>query len=154
MPSIAGKYNHKTGVLLQIAILLPENMTTFAEPMASSTDLSGGVKMFMALLDTGASVTCISKNVIDEVQLDPVGKTRMSGATGVTDVDQYNFCVGFISDAVQQPSGIMSGALQLHWVEGCEFSNHGFGFDVLLGRDILCRGVFSISFDGHFVLSF
>lgn len=107
----------------------------------------------MALLDTGASSTCLSKNVIDEIGLNPIGKTKMSGATGATDVDKYNFCLGFMFDAIQEPTGVMSGALQLHLIDGCEFSNHGFGFDILIGRDILCKGAFSMSFDGHFVLS-
>jgi hypothetical protein len=39
-------------------------------------------------------------------------------------------------------------------VIGVEFMPQpGSGFDMLLGRDILCRGVFSMSFDGHAIFS-
>jgi hypothetical protein len=39
-------------------------------------------------------------------------------------------------------------------VMGTEFvPPPGTAFDILLGRDILCRGVFSMSFDGHGVFS-
>jgi hypothetical protein len=77
----------------------------------------------------------------------------MSGSTGTSTVDQYTFGVGFIFSAQQMPTGAFNGQLSLHLVQGCEFTHHGFGFDVLIGRDILCKGAFSMSFDGHFILS-
>jgi hypothetical protein len=110
--------------------------------------------MFAALLDTGASVTCISKNVVQTVGLHPSGKTSMSGSTGQDTVDQYTFVVGFIFGARQTPAGLVSGQLNAHLVQGCEFQSHGFGFDILIGRDILCKGSLSLSFDGHYLLCF
>jgi hypothetical protein len=110
--------------------------------------------MFAGLVDTGASVTCISKNVVQTVGLQPSGKTSMSGSTGASVVDQYSFVVGFLFGQQQTPSGAISGQLHGHLVQGCEFTSHGFGFDVLIGRDILCKGTLSLSFDGHYVLSF
>ena len=110
--------------------------------------------MFAGLLDTGASVTCISSNVVQKLSLQPSGKTRMSGSTGQGLVDQYTFVVAFIFGAQQMPTGAISGQLNFHLVQGCEFVHHGFGFDVLIGRDILCKGTLSLSFDGHYVLSF
>jgi hypothetical protein len=47
-----------------------------------------------------------------------------------------------------------SGQLSMHLVQGCEFMSHGFGFDVLIGRDILCKGILTLSFDGHYLLCF
>jgi hypothetical protein len=34
-----------------------------------------------------------------------------------------------------------------------ESSNPSSPFEILLGRDLLCRGAFTLSFDGHFTLS-
>lgn len=34
-----------------------------------------------------------------------------------------------------------------------EFQATNAPFQILLGRDILCRGVFTMSFDGHFTFS-
>jgi hypothetical protein len=110
--------------------------------------------MFAALLDTGASVTCISRNVVQNIGLLPSGKTSMSGSTGQSTVDQFSFLVGFVFAATQNPTGTFSGQLNLHLVQGCEFMSHGFGFDVLIGRDILCKGTLTLSFDGHYTLSF
>ena len=36
---------------------------------------------------------------------------------------------------------------------GSFFDGSGSGFDVLIGRDILCQGVFNMSFDGHVTFS-
>jgi hypothetical protein len=77
--------------------------------------------MFAALLDTGGSVSCISKNVVQAVGLLPSGKTSMSGSTGQSTVDQYTFLVAFIFGAQQTPTGAVSGQLNLHLVQGCEF---------------------------------
>ena len=108
----------------------------------------------MALVDTGASVTCVSNNAAQKVGLQPSGKTMMSGSTGQGAVDQYTFGVGFIIGAQQNPGGTISGNISVHLVQGCEFTNHGFGFDVLLGRDIICKGGLALTFDGHWHLAF
>jgi hypothetical protein len=153
MPCIAGNYNPAVGVIVQVAILPQAQLATLqasAQPLQSPPNLV----MFAGLLDTGASVTCISNNVVQTVGLQPSGKTSMSGSTGQTVVDQYTFLVAFIFAAKQSPTGAISGQLNVHLVQGCEFMSHGVGFDVLIGRDILCKGTLSLSFDGHYVLSF
>jgi hypothetical protein len=150
MPSLAGNYNPAVGVILQVAIFDPAQVAAIGTQQAAQ---NANLTLFAALLDTGASVTCISNNVVQKLGLQPSGKTRMSGSTGTSTVDQFTFGVGFVFGAQQSPTGAFSGHLHLHMVQGCEFTHHGFGFDVLVGRDILCKGVFSMSFDGHFILS-
>lgn len=45
-------------------------------------------------------------------------------------------------------------ALILNSVQVMEFTPlSGSPYQMLLGRDILCRGVFTLSFDGHFSFS-
>jgi hypothetical protein len=34
-----------------------------------------------------------------------------------------------------------------------DVESHAFGFDVLIGRHILCKGMLSLSFDAHYALS-
>ena len=153
MPCLAGNYNPAVGVILQVGILSPTHLASFQTPPQPGQQ-PPNLSMFAALLDTGASVTCVSKNVVQALGLLPSGKTSMTGSTGQTTVDQYTFLVGFMFAAQQTPTGAVSGQLNLHLVQGCEFISHGFGFDVLIGRDILCKGSLCISFDGHYVLSF
>jgi Aspartyl protease len=153
MPCIAGNYNPAVGVILQVAIL-PSSQLTAIRTQQQQPPAPQNLIMFAGLLDTGASVTCISKNVVQTIGLQPSGKTSMSGSTGASVVDQYTFVVGLLFGAQQAPTGAISGQLHAHLVQGCEFTSHGFGFDVLIGRDILCKGLLSLSFDGHYALSF
>jgi hypothetical protein len=153
MPCAAGNFNPAVGIIMQVAILPQSQIVTFQAPrtpQSTPPDLT----MFAALIDTGASVTCISKNVVQALNLQPSGKTSMSGSTGQTTVDQFTFVVAFLFQAQQSPTGAISGHLNMHLVQGCEFMSHGFGFDVLIGRDILCKGTLTLSFDGHYILSF
>jgi hypothetical protein len=152
MPCLAGNYNPAVGVLLQVAILPQSQLTTLRTQQQPPP--SQNLTMFAGLVDTGASVTCISRNVVQTIGLQPSGRTTMSGSTGQNTVDQYTFVVGLMFAAQQSPTGAVSGQLYAHLVQGCEFTSHGFGFDVLIGRDILCKGTLSLSFDGHYVLSF
>jgi Aspartyl protease len=150
MPCLSGNYNPAVGPLVQVSILRPE----FAlKAGGGSRAEMPSLDMFMALIDTGASTTCISRSVVDAVGLTPIGKTKMAGATGNGDVNQYAFGVGFLFNARQEATGALSGSINMQLVNGCEFADHGFGFDVLLGRDIICKGSFTLSFDGHWLLS-
>jgi hypothetical protein len=153
MPLVTGNYNPAAGVLLQVGIL-PQSQLSMIQTAVPAGSNPTNITMFSALLDTGASVTCISKNVVQKLGLQPSGKTQMSGSTGANTVDQYAFVVGFMFGIQQTATGAYSGQLNAHLVQGCEFVHHGFGFDVLIGRDILCKGSFTLTFDGHYALAF
>ena len=60
----------------------------------------------------------------------------------------------YVRGSAETSTGASAGELNAHLVQGCEFVSHGFGFDVLIGRDILCKGSFTLTFDGHFTLAF
>ncbi|HXW27230.1 MAG TPA: aspartyl protease family protein [Xanthobacteraceae bacterium] len=152
MPCLSGNYDPAVGILLQVGIL-PASELTAIQAGQGVTPLQN-LAMFMGLVDTGASVTCISNNVVKMVGLTPSGKTTMTGSTGSGTVDQFSFLVVFFVNPQQLPTGQVTGQAQVNLVQGCEFASHGFGFDVLIGRDILCKGALSFSYDGHFVLSF
>lgn len=111
------------------------------------------LNLFDALLDTGATSTCISERVVMDVGLVPTGKTIMTGATGELEVDEHFFGIGFITSLEPQPTGEVSSRLEMRSVRGSLFQVGSLQFDVLVGRDILCEGVFTMSFDGHFTLS-
>jgi hypothetical protein len=38
----------------------------------------------------------------------------------------------------------------IHGLQLLEFQPNGAPFEMLIGRDVLCRGTFTLSFDGHF----
>lgn len=150
MSCISGSYNPAVGPLLQV-IILSQDQSGAGE---GAQIISGAnLPLFLALADTGASSTCVSSKVVESCGLQPSGKTTLSGATGQSVVNQFTFIVGFVFNPIQDPSGRFSGTINQHLVQGCQFTDHGMSFDVLLGRDILCKGSFSLSFDGHFIFS-
>jgi hypothetical protein len=150
MPCISGNYTPAAGPILQLAVVSIDLLRqAVANPAAMSNP-----SMYNALLDTGASTTCVSEKVIADLALHPTGKTQMVGATGVKVVDQYGFAIGLMTSAQPTSAGLLTGQLSLLQVQGCVFDNPGMGFDVLLGRDILCQGSFSVTFDGRFLLCF
>ena len=108
-------------------------------------------------MDTGADTTCISPKVVKDVGLSPIGKKLVGGATGSRATNYYEFAVGLQIGEVTIPSpGQTQADFSFQMIEeGSEWpGNPSRGFEVLLGRDILCRGIFALSFDGHFILSF
>ncbi len=151
MPCMSGNYNPAVGIIVQVAIFDQSQLAVLQGQSPGAPPPN--VTMFAALIDTGASVTCISANVVHQLNLVPSGKTSMSGSTGAAAVDQYTFLLAFLFAAQQNPTGTFSGQLNAHMVQGCEFTNHGCGFDILIGRDILCKGSLHLSFDGHYTLS-
>jgi len=87
----------------------------------------------MALIDSGASHTCVSPKVVADVGLAPIGKIPVAGVHGSIPTNTYQFSVGFLIDPKQDATGQVTG--QLHWmlVTGTEFNNTNCGFDVLFG---------------------
>ena len=156
MPCISGVYNPAVGPLTQLSIInpTPQMLSGASNPLPiSMSGSSQAPRFYTALIDTGATLTCISPKVVHEVGLQPTGKSLMTGSTGSSPVNTYQFGVGFMINPVQTPTGQVTGTLEIKIVDGMEFAVQGAAFDVLLGRDIICAGSFSLSFDGHMLLA-
>jgi hypothetical protein len=106
------------------------------------------VTFYNALIDTGASCTCITNKIINDVGLTPAGKQSVGGVHGKKVVNQYQFQVALLFPQAQAASGTVTANAMAIPVTGVEFDSPG-GFDVLLGRDVICRGILHISWDGH-----
>jgi hypothetical protein len=86
-----------------------------------------------ALVDTGASCTCIDPAVLLALGLQPTGKTLMTTpSTGVTPVeaDTYDVCIVISAPGNQQP--LLKAVISV-----CTSELIHQGFHALLGRDIL-----------------
>ena len=153
MPSISGSYNPDVGAIVQVAIMPIEQIQNPDGTPKALGDMSQ-VQFFNALIDTGASCTCVSDHAAARAGLKAIGKSPMAGATGVTPKNKYAFAVGFMINPKQDARGTVRSDMFLSLVNGMEFDNHSGGFDVLLGRDIICSDVLNMSFDGHFSINF
>lgn len=147
MPCLSIQYNPKIGPLVQVAIWPPD----FKPQQQTGTADALKIAFYMALIDTGASCTCISPKVVRDLKIPPIGKQPVSGVHGNNSTNAYQFQVVLAFPQAPQPSGIMQANVMATLVTGVEFVPPS-AFDVLLGRDILCSGSFSMSFDGHALL--
>jgi hypothetical protein len=87
-------------------------------------------------------MTCISGDVAKALALTPLGKRPMTSATHAIPMNIY------IVD-MALPFGKLSYVLQ--GMQVMEFNwQQGAPFQILLGRDVLCQGTFTMSFDGHY----
>jgi hypothetical protein len=97
-----------------------------------------------AVLDTGARITCITSAIVHGLQLPPSHSTQqLSGAMGVGEADVHYVDLVLPLQA--------AGLHPLHKV--LEVGIQHPSVQLLIGLDILCRGVFTLSFDGYFTFA-
>lgn len=98
-----------------------------------------------ALLDTGASATCVDEDILKSLGMPPVGQVRVSTPSGTVVQLQYPVRLEF--------PGSLIPILELNAVIGSSLKDQKIA--VLIGRDILCRCLFIMNGpSGHFSLSF
>ena len=137
MPCLSGEYDPTVGVLLQVAVLPGGTLEQQPE---------GEAPAFSGLVDTGADVTCISDKVSTVLDLQPTGKVQMVGATDADAVAVNQYLVDLLLQFGTQHIGIPDH-------RAATFGSGSPHYDVLIGRDILCTGVFTMDFAGRFTFS-
>ena len=138
MPCLVIRYNPAVGPLVEVGVG-PAGAFQAAQLSTAET------VTFPALIDTGATSTCISLEVAQRLQLNPIGMREMNSATHTVPVNVY------LVDLFLPFGGT---AYVVKATQVMEFSpGQGLPYQILLGRDILCRGVLTMSFDGHLTLS-
>lgn len=87
-----------------------------------------------ALIDTGATLTCITGNVIQALDLRPNGKILISGTTGTKPANTYriNIYIPMINDDPE----VQNGMLHSLGANAVAISNE-VGFEMLMGMDII-----------------
>jgi len=142
MPSHRKPYDPAVGPIVPV-LVVPAGAAAGAidDGSAHRTPVQG-------LLDTGADRTCITPAVVGAFSLEPSGKRtiRIAGHDEVVHRDTY------IADVVLVLGPyliLFSGLLIAQW-DG----HRGKPFDVLIGRDILCKGLFQMEPSGYFTLHF
>src|SRR5690349_21823800 len=85
MPCLSGRYNPAVGPLIQLGIA-PANTVT--QPVVGGT-APQPPSLFAALIDSGASVTCISPAVAHALGLQPIGQAPMASANQIAPSNVY-----------------------------------------------------------------
>jgi hypothetical protein len=136
MPVLSGKFS-SAGIILTLACLPPGVSDPATNPQS---------KQFPALLDTGASLTCISPKVAKALGVKPLGMMPVSSASHPNlPTNTYLIHIGIVfAGLIVWRSNIQVLEFQLA---------AGSPYDMLLGRDLICQGALTVSFDGHWTFA-
>jgi predicted aspartyl protease len=96
MPYIQGRHDGRAA-FVQVAIV---DAARYVEHKQSKNLVLHGVRPFRALIDTGATSTMITKNVVSFLGLEPVTKLPYATWNGLQWVSAYLFHVAFYGSVV------------------------------------------------------
>ena len=144
MPAVSGDYDPDVGILLQVGILTGGTVQATRRDEDSGDSLTVAGTQTLGLVDTGASKTSISPRLAGSLGLKPSGKVPIQGVTGTMQVNSY---------VVDLMLGFGAHSAVIENLEVCELDLGQARFDMLIGRDVLCQGVLTMDFAGHFTFS-
>ena len=104
---------------------------------------------YRALVDTGADRTCISRQIADEIGLRPTGKLQMASASEVSETNTYlvDLALAFGDPSAGAMSVVRDNVMVM------EFESNNKNYQVLLGRDFISNGLFSMTgYDKRFTI--
>ena len=128
MPCVTVSFEPSVGPIVILGVAVPGALQA-----GLGVDPRPPMRGFGALVDTGASITCISPRIVQELGLVPTGKTTMASASATCDVNTYLVDIALpLSRSVQ---GAVSVAMES--VTVMEFHAPNPHFQALLGRDVL-----------------
>jgi hypothetical protein len=157
MPSLSGVFNPTIGPLITLFLTPPAVLQQAAHDAAIGPPVN--VHAVMALIDTGASITSVTAKLAQQVGLPVIAKRPIGTAGGVVPANVYLADIAITFTVI--PAGPIGqplppapvAAVPIPNIEVLEFQCASPHFQMLLGRDILCRGVFHMGFDNRFTFS-
>ena len=165
MSSFNKKLNHNAQFIIAIKVIKSPTAEEYQDDTAQNLIISANPKR--ALIDTGASNTCISQEYADELQLIPIGKSSITTAGNNCDVNRYkiDFAIPVKTTALQitEKDGKKNTKQVIIGEEHWAHAQHKIysipsvgkdrGFDVILGMDILSKMHITM-FGGEIIMSF
>ncbi len=145
MPDIVGPHNNRQ-VFTPVILLPVDRFEDSLDPEFLSKPAS--LQVLTALIDTGATGTCITESAARKLGLEPSGIVPVQGVGGTSYHNSYIFKVGFV-DLRKNELGFESPQFHLvdREINGVEFDCGNEDFEVLLGMDVLSIG--SLTVDGR-----
>lgn len=151
MSSIYTQHNNSV-VLLPVFIMAVDDDAP-QEAQASEQKVRGG--FYNALVDTGATVSCVTRDVVERLSLKPMGKINIMGVAGMAPHNTYLFRVGFPIGPMAARGVEMSGNMQINpqIIRGPEIPP-STTFGLLMGMDLISSGVLVVQGNGQASFSF
>ena len=152
MLCIWGHHNNRQ-IFLPVCILPISAVQPFS---VTPPPIQTQFNVFNALVDTGATTTCITPAVATKVGLTPIGKTQISGVSGPSTHNNYVFHLAFVFMNSSKSGLVSSGELNIYVnpIQGPELILQGAAFDVLLGMDVIGTGSLAVEGNGTYSFSF
>lgn len=134
MPCLTANFDPRIGPIINLGIEQPK-----LHPNTSSAS-NKKIQLLAALIDTGASKTCICDSVAQTLNLPVIGKAPMTSASSTVIVNEY-LCDLHI------PFGIPGQCIEINYenIPLMGFNAAGNSFKILLGRDVLQLGTLHYS---------
>ena len=168
MSSFNQTLNDKSQFIITIKVIKSPTDEQYQDGTAQRLIIDAKPKR--ALIDTGASSTCIVQECVDELGLIPIGKTSITTASSYCEVDRYmvDLAIPVTQTAlipVEKDDGNRDAELvagETHWWAHIQYrihsipaigKDHDRGFDIILGMDILSKMHITM-FNGEIIMSF
>ena len=165
MSSFHKKLNKNAQFIIAIKVIKSPTLEEYRNGAAQNLIINANPKR--ALIDTGASSTCISQEYADKLQLIPIGKSSITTAGNNCDVNRYkiDFAIPVETTALQTTErdgkkiikqiiiGEEHWAHAQHKIHSIPSIGKDRGFDVILGMDILSKMHITM-FGGEIIMSF
>jgi hypothetical protein len=159
MPVITGPHNN-VDIFLAVGIIDADTIDV-GDPSLQFSQIPQP-SLFKALIDTGAQKTMISPNVVSRLGLQPRGKMLVSGVGPRAHYhNAYLFHVAFVVPLTSPVEAMQAGTptipalinVQKDPIYRAEIPSTGGLFDVLLGMDVLTKGLLVVQ-NGQFSFSY
>jgi hypothetical protein len=140
MPRLTGAWTETDGATIEVLVGLSGREIRLLR--AAGSPVPQPVTL-LALIDTGAQVSCVDPDAITRLPLAHYGFTQVNAPA----VGGFGFAIQYaVSLTIPHPSGNAADNFHVTDLPLTEVPLGLFGCDVLLGRDVLARCVFR--FDG------
>lgn len=135
MFSHSGEWDPETGPSVEVGLLAGRSW----QPPQK-------IPRFQALIDTGAEETCISRTAATYLGIrdNPIGLRSVVTPSGRAQLNVYEVHLVFF---------ITPTFTQMLEMEVVETKTDSHDWDVLLGRDVLSRAMFTMDFGGRFAIA-
>ena len=159
MPSLSASFNPALGPILSLFLTPPAVLQQAVQAIAAGPQQAPvSVHAAQALVDTGASITSVTRQLAQTVGLPLIGMRPLGTAGGVVPANVYlaDIAIPFGALPIGAPGQQMAAnlpAVTIPDVTVMEFQSSSPQFNMLLGRDIISRGMLTIGFDGRFTFS-
>ena len=163
MSSFNKKLNNSNQFIIAIKVIKSPTIEEYKNGTAQK--LITLTKSKRALIDTGATHTCISQEYADELQLIPIGKLSITTASNDCEVKRYkiDFAIPVTALRTTEKDGKKNSEEiiidEVHWAHS-QHKIHSIpsigrdrGYDIILGMDILSKMHITM-FNKQIIMSF